>query len=310
MLFSLPDLHDVYSSSRYGVRFVPGRNWLFSTRISVSAIAALASETTITQNPAFPAGFVTCISSNGSGASFALSSTAGTIRAVLNAIGIGAAVVVTRNSIAISTPATGYKLTSVDCAVDGVRVTCTDDDYTLTYELPTATTAQPSTVRTVTTGSSHGGSAGEWMAAWNGDKLLGMCRAVAASGSSITIPATEAPWNMVGLAITHIAFASQAAACIAHGVFDVSARRARRFYLPGVSVGISNLADVPAQTVVTRDPVSWMDAVVSYLAAPSEDTYAVDSVDALTRYLDGPIFEKSCLEIQMQDAVKSVSKTA
>lgn len=163
--------------------------------------------------------------------------------------------------------------------------------------------------RIITTSSAHGGSAGDWLACWNGEKLVGMVKVVAASGSSITVPAGQGLFAVDDVAITHVGFMSAAAYRVANGQVECSARRVRRFYLPGVTVGITNAADIPGFASVTSDPISWLTAIVPQLTSPSEDRWAVHSTERLASW-QGPILEKAVVEIQLQDAVQSLAVSA
>jgi hypothetical protein len=96
---------------------------------------------------------------------------------------------------------------------------------------------------------------------------------------------------------------------VATGPIDASARLVRRFYLPGVSTGVTNSGDIPAITIVTRDPVTWLEAVIAYLAAPSDQTWLVDGVSNFSSW-QGCIYEKAALEVQAQDVVKTIDLEA
>jgi hypothetical protein len=122
--------------------------------------------------------------------------------------------------------------------------------------------------RVLTTSSTHSGNAGEWLAAWNGDRLVGIIKALAVpTTSTVTIAADEAPWNNSGLVITHLAFAGQAATRVVNSVKDCTIRHTDDFYLPGVTMlvdgsTLSTGADLPAVTLV-NDPIGWVDTIVA-----------------------------------------------
>ncbi len=320
-LFVRPELHDVKSggTAHYAYSIDGGRTahlQLGSARIAVSGgVAGAISAARSTINRAaetigsWPGDAFTIRGTTGS-ASPLLSFSADSIR---SSIASGAPAIlgleVSKIGDTLKIEWTGgFK--SLDCSSSSVKGDVSTNGVTFRLLAPAQTAAESEVLatatRALTTDSAHSGAPGGWLAAWNGDKLVGLVKAIAASGSSVTIPADEAPWNIASLAITHLAFATQAAYRIACGPVDVSARRVRRFYLPGVSAGITNVADIPAQAVVTRDPITWLDTVLSYLATPSEDTYAVDSLGELGPWR-GSIVEKSVVEIQMQDAVKQVA---
>jgi hypothetical protein len=141
------------------------------------------------------------------------------------------------------------------------------------------------------------------MAAWNGPKLVGRTKVLAVATDAVTIEAMESPWNIGSLAVTHIQFADTSSTRYVNGPKSVSTRITSKFYLPTVTGGITTAADIPLDTPET-DAVSWMLAVIS-----KPTGWAVDGASELAPWM-GPILFKDTTEIQMDDAIDTVSVSA
>jgi hypothetical protein len=329
-LFVRPELHDIVSGSTYAVTFpdLPG-SFLFTARKTVSSVGAITNNTkTVTgtipntreaRTPNTFGAYTINFKFDGGGAStFSTVASASSIKTSIESGGGSGVCTVVKSETEIALVASGGIFDYVESTDDEIEITGSGSsiliklrqdttDYNENTEAPsvTETYTAPVLVRTLTS-TSHGGSVGDPVAIWNGGKLVGTTRVIAVTTDTVTISAADSPWNIGSLAATHMQFADTSSTRIANGPVDCSARLVRRFYLPGVTAGITTDADIPAQTIVTRDPITWLDTVVAYLAAPSADTYAVDAISDLTSW-QGPIVEKSVLEIQVQDAVKTLA---
>lgn len=315
-LFDRPVLHDLKSGSTYAVSFDDGAtSHLFTSRVSVSSVGAITQATTsiavaAEALTALPAETFTITDANNNSVSPYLNSGASSIRSSIAAACTaitGLEVFSSQNSLTINYAAATVKSISTSASVS-MSAGSSGVIFTTLRASQTDTEVVARPTRAITTGSAHSGAAGDWVALWNGDKLVAMTKAVAASGSSITVFADEGPLAVGNTAITHCAFAPNAAHRISNRGVDASCRYAHRFYLPGVTPGIATISDVPSFTPAT-DPVSWLDVVVAYLASPSPSTYAIIETSALANW-NGPIIQKAVLEIQLSDVVIAVSTSA
>jgi hypothetical protein len=315
-----PSLHDikvtVSSVDYYAVSFDDGAtSHLFTTgRKAVSTVADILGGTRVAvAAEAFgtlPSASVT-FAEGANSVSVNLTSSASSIQSSLATALTGltsVSVAGTGGSLTVSWVGTMESISTSSTAVTMSGGAGADGSVTFTAAKPSVEDVQTlaAPTRIITTSSAHGGSAGDWLACWNGNKLVGMVKVVAASGSSITVPAGEGLFAVDDVAITHVGFMSAAAYRVANGQVECSARRVRRFYLPGVTVGITNAADIPGFASVTSDPISWLTAIVPQLTSPSEDRWAVHSTERLASW-QGPILEKAVVEIQLQDAVQSLA---
>lgn len=326
-LFDRPVMHDIKSGSTYAVSFDDGRtSTLFASRKPTSTLTGLtaSTKTVAGSNPfVVPAPSIVTWGSHlvtikGTGQiSFFTSATASAIGlACETGTGLTVAVVKTPTEINIKVlTGTLDWLETSDANIDlegsdttnivirrrqnaGYTAGTETVAVTETYNVPTAVRSVPCT--------SHGGTAGDRVVLWNGDKIVALSIVVAAAGNSFTIPIADLPGTDV--VVTHCQFAKNGTRYV-NGAVDCTARIVSRFYLPGVTVGVSNLADVPNFTPVV-DPVSWLATVIAYAAAPSEDTYAVIETNAVESWLTGPIVMKQVTEVQLSDVLKTVDAAA
>lgn len=348
LLFDRPSLHDVVSGSVYAVSFDGGRtSHLFNSRKAINVIASLAAPTkTVTgdvdgtgsiagEYSGLPTVVIT-ITGNNSTRTFNADASDSTIQdALSNAVtgstasaanfkilrnfgALSVTVITTNTTIsALSSPSAEVE---VDCPVgigvatgsgpsEILRLTAQPLDTRATVDTHdlTETYSVSASVRTFTTSAAHGAAVGDRVAFWNGPRVVATSIVTAVpTSTTFKVPLEDVPG--ADFAASTCAFDSAAWYRVANGAVDCSARRVRRFYLPGVTGGISSMADIPAQTPVTRDPVSWLGAVVSYLTTPSAATYAIDQTEDVRVWM-GPILEKPVVELQMQDAVKTLAVT-
>lgn len=326
-LFERPVMHDIRSGSTYAVSFDDGRtSTLFASRKAVSAVGTITANTKTVagSNPYASPAFVpdtwgaypVQIRGGSITQTFFTNSTAGIIQTICQT-GTGLTVNVSKSNTEINIRVTAGTLVFVECTDNNVELDADENNITLrrrqtsartqvteTYSL-TENYTVPQSLRTITS-AAHGGNAGDRVVLWNGDKVVATSIVYSASGSAFTIPLADLPGN--DYVATHCQFAKNGTRYV-NGAVDCSARIVSRFYLPGVTVGISNLADVPNFQPVT-DPVSWLATIIAYAASPSEDTYAVVETAALESWLGGPIVMKQVTEVQLSDVLKTVDATA
>lgn len=165
-------------------------------------------------------------------------------------------------------------------------------------EFLTAATVLTS-VRTVTA-AGHGGLAGNRVALYNGDRIVALSKVVAKTTDTFTFQTADLPG--ADAEVTACVFDEDAATRYENGPIDCSARTVVRFYLPGVTSGVTTMSDVPNFTPKTS-PLAWAGEVVAYAASPSTATYSAIETAALERWLDGPILVKRVVELQLADAL-------
>lgn len=319
-----PLLHDIFSGSSYAVSFDNRDSWIFSARTTISALGT--PDVPNTANPdngstpgVLPHVLISITANSGTQTFYAddddttiknavcTAATGSTAAAanfkILRNIGSLTVTVITSNTTVSALSSAGASVT-VDCPYGMALATGAGPGTIVSLQ---AAAANAASVRRVTT--SIAAVAGRWMALWNGDKLVATGKVVATNGSTYAdIELSEIPGK--DFAATHAAVAGVTASTrVATGPIECSARRTSRFYLPGFTPAVDNRADVPVFNPATRDPVSWLGVLVAYIAAPSEDTYAVDATEALRQFA-GPILEKAIVEIQVKDAYVTVSATA
>jgi len=321
-LIDRPAMNDLKSGSTYAVSFDGGRtSTLFTSRIAVSSITQ--PDVPTTSNPAggatpgtLPHVLITYTADN-SAQTFYPDDTDATIWAALSSAVSGNAATYASNAYyplartsgkliignsAISTKVKGFTCDSPLVTVDigsgrelGVGVAGIE---LLTV---TATSSNANTTRTVATGGAHSGAAGGWFAAWNGDKLVAISKAVSASSSTMEVALVD--FQGSDLALTHIAFATQAAARYANGPASCTVKEVSTYALPGVSNGITTAADIALVAPKTA-AIDWLGEIVA------ASTYAVAEGSQLARWNGWPIYQQTSVSAQMSDALDSVSLTA
>lgn len=285
--FSRPPLHDIKVGSVYAVSFDDlVTSHLFFARTAVSVVGAITQPTTTVAVAAedfgeLPATAFTIYDSGGNSTSPNLNSGATSIQSTL------AGALAALDSVAVSsvpgsltiswvgivksigTTATGVTMTGGAGLNGSVTFTAARAEVS-----DTQSPATPTAVRVLTTGASHGGGAGQWLALWNEDKLVATVKAIAATGSSITVAAADGPLAMGSVAITHCAFAP-AGLRVVNGTKECTIKATESFYLPGVTSGITTGADVPGVETYT-DPIAWLgrltaSSLTSVTATASND---------------------------------------
>lgn len=317
-LFDRPSMHDIkvtHSSTDYfAVSFDAGHtSHLFNARKDVTDVGPITQPATTVAVAAESFGTLpaTTFSINDGTSTVAPYLNAGAFAiqsAIEGALGAltGVSVSSTPDALTISWTGTVAYISTTATGVTMMGGAGTDGSVTFVAAKPTVsdtqTPGQPSAVR-VLTAAAHGGAAGGLVACWNEDRLVGLTKAILADTNTVTIPADESPFSVGNVAITHLAFASAALARYVNGVKSVSTRRTQKFYLPGVSGGITTAADIPLQSPET-DAVSWLTAI---LTKPTG--WAVSNQVAVTPW-KGPILMQEIPELQMADALDTVDVTA
>lgn len=147
--------------------------------------------------------------------------------------------------------------------------------------------------------AAHGLSAGIDVVVWNNDRIVGTIRVESVTTDNLVIRAVTDPWTTGTLIATHVQSRALASAAYDNTPRTVSVRRTQKFYLPGISAGITTFADIPLQTPATTAQ-GWLAALVAGTA------FVVDSTDQLAPWL-GPILVYGYSEIQMSDAKVAIT---
>ena len=316
-LFERPVMHDILSGSNYAVSFSPDGSWVFASRKPVTNFSLPAVSYT---NPDNEQGLIghqqVTVEMDNSAQSFYLDDSDSTIKnalstAMVGGTGSAANFYITRWPYGVL-----FSWAGVNPTVKALTVT--DTEITIgerTVDVGTASSTGPieflsggtvkTSVRTVSS-AGHGYSAGNRVALYNGDKIVAVSKVVSATTDTFTISTADLP--DADAVVTHCV-ADKDGTRYVNGAIDCSARIATRFYLPGVTSGITTMADIPNFTP-TIDPVNWLAQIVAYSALPSVNTYVVIETSALERWLDGPTLVKRVTELQLADALVTASATA
>jgi hypothetical protein len=299
--FVRPVIHGVKSGTAFGVAFDEdqSKSWIFTSRKAVSSLTAPdVTKTTDTNTKALlPGGqTVSCSGTSGSG-SFSTSDSISTIQAALAAAWGFAWILVTKDAFGISVTLTysgagGGRITALGTSSSSIEISGPPDNFKITAKDTAAASVRPLHV------VGHGGVAGDRLAVWNGDKLIGMGTVVAVGGADdITCELSVVPGK--DDVVTHVAFSTDAAMCVVNGPKICDTRRTTRFYLPGYTEGIATDADIPKQ-VPQIDAISWLAAIIAGTAWP---VYEVGDVG---QYL-GSSLQQETTTLQLSDAVDTVT---
>lgn len=323
LTFARPDFHGYKSGSYYAVSFDDGRSaHLFSSRKTISNVAPLVastvtkSESTV-RDPLPTSGTVNFTLSNGNSGTFDFSDSSTTILNALIAQGASSGNTIVSKSpytidlitavvpllVAVGTSVSGADTTRV--ASGSWRISAPGDTTTSA----TDTASIDASIRRFTTSAAHSAQVGDYVAMFKGDKIVALTKCLATpTTTTFDVPLDDVAGK--DFTADTVVFSSGALWRIAIDppVTGASARRVQRFYLPGFTAGITNTADVP-KFEVQIDPVSWLAAVVAYLAAPSEDSYFIAESGDVSIWR-GPILMKEVTEIQMQDVVTQLNVNA
>jgi len=309
-LIDRPVMHDITAGGSYAVSFDNGvTSHVFTARKSVTVVGAITpyGSTEVVAANALPSVTITVGETGGGTTTFSTADSASTIQSAL-AAGIGSSIYVTKGEVNITAvgPSLATQVKYVSASADAGLDISYDTDGTngsITIRATNQTRAldadTPTNIRTLTS-AAHGGAAGDLLAVWNGDKLLGTLKVLSVTTDTVTIRADEAPWTIGTLAVTHLQFADTSSTRYVNGPANCTVKEVSDFYLPGVSSGITTPADI-ALVAPKLDPVSWLTAIQAATA------YVVIEGSQLTRWLGGPIYQQTTISVQMSDALDTVA---
>lgn len=163
-------------------------------------------------------------------------------------------------------------LTDTSIAIGANTVTFGTASSTGPVEIVTAQTVLTS-VRTVNS-TGHGGAAGNRVALYNGARLVALSTAVAVLTDAFSIPTKDLP--DADAVVTHCVFDKDGLR-IVNGPRDCTVRSTRRFYLPGVTPGVSTGADVP-QIETYQDAPGWLSRLTATTHTSVTATAATDLI--------------------------------
>jgi hypothetical protein len=108
----------------------------------------------------------------------------------------------------------------------------------------------------------------------------------------VAVDANTLAFGTVANGATHV---GQKSRDYTPGTDRVGTRAAQRFYLPGFTDGIATPADIPVPAVLLND-AEFLRSVTTNLTG-----YQTYDASELTRWLDGPIYTQTFVEIDMAD---------
>lgn len=326
--FARPRLHDIYFSPYFAVSFDEGRtSHLFHTadQIDVDTIGDPTATYLNLGNArsTLPHALITFQANNSSQTFYADDSDSSIKNAVCTAISGSIALVshfsIVRNvdGFAVHCTDTGVTILALSSPsitvgvqlASGIKMGTATASAGELFSVQTRESIVPAT-RTITTVDPHMGSTGAWLVCWNGSKIVGIVKAIAASGYSITIPANEGPWNIGAITITQVAFAVTATARIANGPKQCDVLRTDTTYLPGVTQNADGTTmvdgdDIPDVTIAA-DEVGWMGAVKTWL----DSTATSVAIAAEAGDDSGQRLTQRVHYLQLADAIESRSLSA
>lgn len=285
-IITRPVMNDIFSGSSYAVSFEPDRSWVFTSRKTASFGSATISVTGQTSTE-----------------TFTTSDTEATIRTACNTATTGGGTnrfFVTKDTLGLSIFLSPVSLVAGTNDIRGCSSTDTAIVISGSGEVGgTLTIRFADAVRTISC-TSHGGSVGQYVVLWNGDKILATGKVTAQSTNAFTAQLTSSLGP--DAVVTHCQFAPNAT-CYVNGPVGVSTKEVTDFYYPGWSPGITTPQDIT--TVASQiDPVSWLGLIVAGTA------YGVVQTSDLTKYNGGPFYSYTTTYAQMSDALETVSASA
>jgi hypothetical protein len=301
--FVRPILDGVVSGSYYAASFDNGiTSHLWSSRKTVTRVSSVAAVTT---TAARPSGTVTCTDTLGAVATFAGNASAATIDAALATLGLTSpSSSVTTGQIVLNWSSFGPVGMASIVPPSGMVLTFFSGAYSaILTSTGTSTTPEITTLDA----SSHGAQVGDSLALWSGATLVGRATVVSVPDTN-SVAVMTSDLSAANTQITHLTVSRGAVVRVVNGGKDCTARRRHRFYLPGVTSGITDRADIP-NFDITIDPIAWLGVISAYYASPSENTYAVIETEEVQRYPvpQSPIIDKAVIEVQVADAYQTRS---
>lgn len=318
-IINRPKMNNIKSGSSYAASFDDDTSVVWSARKTVNSISTPeAPANSSVESPAtigtLPASVTISFTGNTGTQTFAANASDATIKdqlstavtgstasaanfkIVRNVTGVTVSVVTTNTTVsAISSDAASVVVTpliTLGLATGGVAMEI------FSFE---AATVNAASIRTLTTSAAHGFSAGNLVALWNGDKLVGTGTMVAApTTTTLTIELKEIPGK--DFAVTNCARMNDGTRYV-NGPVSVSTKIVTDFYYPGWSPGITTPADI-ALVTPQLDPISWLGLIVA------GTTYGVIEGSQLEKYLGGPFYSQTTVSAQMSDALDTVSASS
>lgn len=309
-----PVMDNIFSGSTYAVSFNEGRtSHLFNVRKAITSIGGLTLGTIAVPQTfgGLPGDTITFTDNAGLGVGFAMNAAASSVATTLNGVygttvlkftaaSIGGALVIswTNGTGYIKTIETAATLATMSGGPPGTSVT-----FTATQANNMAPNQNPSIRLINCTG--HGASAtGTRVAFWNGNVLVARSKVMTIpTADSFTVLSADVDGK--DLVLTHCAFTEDALVCYANSpIVTCTVRRTQSFYLPGYSLlasgaTMATFADIPLQAP-KMDAQSWLDAIVAGSA------WVVEDAGGIQPWM-GPILSQEVSEVQMSDALDSVS---
>lgn len=289
--FTRPVLHNIKSGTSYAVAFDNQKySWRFDSRVAITRLSSANAQTMVlalpSSNITFVEGGRTLNLPANSTAAFTVSQfgsvLTGLTGAAANAANGFLSVVWTGTMTSI-TPPSGVIVTGLSY-------------FSATFQ---STGTQTTPALTTFTVASHGGVVGDRVALWSGDDLKAMATVVSVGdANNFSVLTNDLP--SANLLVNFCAFSSDATACYVNGPKLCTVKRTKKFYLPGVTSGITTYADIPDVTIYT-DPISYLGRII---AVPTG--YAAIAVSELDSW-EGPILTQETSEVQMSDAIDTVT---
>lgn len=288
-----PVMHNIKSGSSYAVSFEDDQrySWRFDSRKSITRVSSINS---VAGTSAMPSSNITFVE-GGRTLNLPANSSAATVVSQFNSVLTGLTQVSANVSQGFMSVVWTGTMTSIT-PPSGVIITQLSSWIATFQSVGTQTT--PSTT-TFETSAAHGAIVGDRVALWAGETLAGTGEVIAV-GTTTSFGVMTNNLISANTLVTHCAFSSDADACYVNGPKLCTVKRTQKFYLPGVTTGITTYADVPDVTVYT-DPISWLGRI---LAVPTG--YAAISVSELESW-EGPILTQETSEVQMTDAIDTVT---
>lgn len=153
----------------------------------------------------------------------------------------------------------GITITSTEISIGERTINVGTVSSTGPIEIISALTYLTS-IRTVSTLLAHGAVAGNRVAFFNGDRVVGMSKVIAVpTADTCTIATKDFPDG--DAIITHVVFDKDGLRLV-NGTKDCTVRQTENYFRAGVTAGIATLADIPPVTTY-EDPLAWLGRIVA-----------------------------------------------
>lgn len=310
--FMRPLMDDVFSGGSYAVSFDGEKSWVFTSRKSISSIGALtlgtvsksiaSSARSLQSLPAVLATFAegahsTAIYVNTAASTFQsslASALTGLTNITVTATETSVTITWTGTMKYINAPSSNYLQVSGGAGTGSITFSTPSEDPSRT---DTDAPNQDPSIRDINC-TGHGGQAGDLVVFWKGSRVVAKSTVIAVASADV-FSVIAADVDGKDLTLDYCGFAPDAAACYVSGYKVCTTRKTRTFYLPGYTSGITTYADIPTQTVYT-DAQSWLGRIVA------ASTWVNIEVSDVSQWI-GPILQQEITEIQMDDALDTVT---